>query len=91
MRNHDRRLNSIIRLGYLLAALLATSISTHGQNPLSVSPPEKDDSVKAQLASFSLDERLQVNLFADESMGIANPVCFRWDARDRLWVLCTWA
>jgi putative heme-binding domain-containing protein len=91
MCNHKRRLNSIMRLGHVLTALLATSISTHGQNPLSVSPPEKDNSVKAQLASFSLDERLQVNLFADESMGIANPVCFRWDARGRLWVLCTWA
>ncbi|MFP6872658.1 MAG: c-type cytochrome [Verrucomicrobiales bacterium] len=91
MRNHDCRLTPIIRLGQFLAALLATGISTHGQNPLSVSPPEKDNSVKAQLASFSLDERLQVNLFADESMGIANPICFRWDARGRLWVLCTWA
>ena len=89
--NHTHRLNSIMRLGQVLAALLATSISTYGQNPLSVSPPEKDNSVKAQLASFSLDERLQVNLFADESMGIANPVCFRWDAHGRLWVLCTWA
>ena len=32
-----------------------------------------------------------MNLFTDESMGIANPVCFRWDAEGRLWVLCTWA
>jgi putative heme-binding domain-containing protein len=61
-----------------------------GQNPLSVSNPEADNSVKAELASFAVDKRLQVNLFADESMGIANPVCMRWDARGRLWVLCTW-
>ena len=62
-----------------------------GQNSLSVSTPEADNSVKAELASFAVDKRLQVNLFADESMGIANPVCMRWDARGRLWVLCTWA
>ena len=62
-----------------------------GQNSLSVSKPEANNSVKAELASFALDKRLQVNLFADESMGIANPVCMRWDARGRLWVLCTWA
>ena len=62
-----------------------------GQNSLSVSTPEADNSVKAELASFAVDKELQVNLFADESMGIANPVCMRWDARGRLWVLCTWA
>ncbi len=62
-----------------------------GQNSLSVSKPEANNSVKAELASFAVDKQLQVNLFADESMGIANPVCMRWDARGRLWVLCTWA
>jgi putative heme-binding domain-containing protein len=61
------------------------------QNPLSVSKPEADNSVAAQLASFQVAEGYEVNLFADESMGIANPVCFRWDAQGRLWVLCTWA
>ncbi|MBT3636706.1 MAG: c-type cytochrome [Opitutae bacterium] len=61
------------------------------QNPLSVSKPEADNSVAAQLASFQVAEGYEVNLFADESMGIANPVCFRWDAEGRLWVLCTWA
>ena len=71
-------------------AFFATS-GLHAQNPLSVSKPEADNSVKAELASFAVDKRLQVNLFADESMGIANPVCMRWDARGRLWVLCTWA
>jgi putative heme-binding domain-containing protein len=63
----------------------------HAQNPLSVSKPEQDNTVKGELASFVVDKRLQVNLFADESMGIANPVCMRWDGRGRLWVLCTWA
>ena len=72
----------------LLGLLQPTGLA---QNRLSVSKPEADNSVKAELASFAVDKRLQVNLFADESMGIANPVCMRWDARGRLWVLCTWA
>ena len=72
--------------------LLCVSVwSLQAQNSLSVSKPEKDNTVKGELASFTVDKRLQVNLFADESMGIANPVCMRWDARGRLWVLCTWA
>ena len=79
------------RFGLFLITLLATGILTRGQNPLSVSPPEKDNSPQAELASFSIDSCLQINLFADETMGIANPVCFRWDPLGRLWVLCTWA
>ena len=74
----------------LTAAWFAAGL-LHAQNHPSVSKPEKDNSVKAELASFTVDKRLQMNLFADESMGIANPVCMRWDARGRLWVLCTWA
>ena len=58
---------------------------------MSVAKPEADNSVAAELASFIHDDRLKVNLFADETLGIANPVCFEWDAKDRLWVLCTWA
>ena len=79
----------MIRLLVLLLILVAGS--SPAQNPLSVSRPEADNSVSAQLKSFVLDERLEINLFADETMGIANPVCFEWDAHDRLWVLCTWA
>ncbi|MGB0578564.1 MAG: PVC-type heme-binding CxxCH protein [Limisphaerales bacterium] len=76
----------------LLALLMTLSVGLlSAQNPLSVSSPEADNSPAAEMASFQLDERLQVNLFADESHGIANPVCFEWDAHDRLWVLCTWA
>ena len=51
---------------------------------LSVSRPEADNSVAAQLASFQLAEGYEINLFADESMGIANPVCFRWDAEGQV-------
>ncbi|MCX8237563.1 MAG: HEAT repeat domain-containing protein [Akkermansiaceae bacterium] len=66
------------------------SFDAAGQNPLSVSPPEKDNSVAAELDSFELAPGYEANLFADESDGIANPVCMSWDAAGRLWVLCTW-
>ena len=55
-----------------------------GQNSLSVSTPEADNSVKAELASFAVDKELQVNLFADESMGIANPEIGRASCRERV-------
>ena len=78
------------RAVYLLLATTLNPLGLLGQS-LSVSQPEADNSAVAQLASFQVTEGYEVNLFADESMGIANPVCFRWDAEGRLWVLCTWA
>ncbi len=78
------------RFSYLSILFLCNS-NLVAQNPLSVSKPEADNSVTAQLTSFQIADGYEVNLFADESMGIANPVCFRWDVRGRLWVLCTWA
>lgn len=41
-----------------------------------------------QIASFTVREDLQANLFASEEDGIFNPVQMRWDERGRLWVLC---
>ncbi|MBC8353689.1 MAG: HEAT repeat domain-containing protein [Planctomycetes bacterium] len=55
----------------------------------SVAPPAKDDSVTAELASFEVADGFAVNLFASEKDGIANPITMRWDARGRLWVLCS--
>lgn len=57
----------------------------------SVSKPETDNSVAAELKSFTLADGYEVNLFADESDGIANPVCMSWDPAGRLWILCSWA
>ena len=83
------------RLGFTSLLFLSISLlpaaRSAAQAPSSVAAPEKDNTPAAQLKSFTLDKRLEVNLFADETMGIANPICFRWDARGRLWVLCTWA
>jgi putative heme-binding domain-containing protein len=41
-----------------------------------------------QIASFTVRDDLQVDLFASEEDGIINPVQMRWDERGRLWVLC---
>ena len=69
--------------------LLTASVCAQKKKSLSVSEPEKDNSVQGQLNSFKIDDRFEINIFADESMGIANPVCMKWDASGRLWVLCT--
>ena len=80
-----------LRLSGLAVALaaLAAPLSV-AQNPLSVSSPEKDNSVAAEQQSFALEEGYEINLFADETDGVANPVCMSWDPAGRLWVLCTW-
>ncbi len=56
----------------------------------SVSRPEVDNSVAAELKSFTLADGYEAHLFADETDGVANPVCMSWDPAGRLWVLCTW-
>ena len=53
--------------------------------------PSADNSVAAEQASFHVHEDFEVSLFADETLGIANPVAMQWDPRGRLWVLCTLA
>lgn len=89
-----RRVSGVRRGLSAFILVLALAVSPLlAQNPLSVSRPEADNSPRAELASFAVAESLdlEVSLYADESLGIANPVCCRWDASGRLWVLCTWA
>ncbi len=57
----------------------------------SVAAKAADNSVAAEQASFRLHEEFAVNLFADETMGIANPIAMHWDNRGRLWLLTTLA
>jgi hypothetical protein len=71
---------------FLCLSVTSTAI---GQTQLSVSRPETDNSVAAELKSFTLAEGYQANLFADETDGVANPVCMSWDPAGRLWVLVT--
>ncbi|HRN58120.1 MAG TPA: HEAT repeat domain-containing protein, partial [Agriterribacter sp.] len=59
------------------------------QNIMSVAQAEVDNSVEAELASFKVADGYNIELYASESLGIANPVAMRWDERGRLWVLCT--
>ncbi|MGA0134532.1 MAG: DUF7133 domain-containing protein, partial [Opitutales bacterium] len=40
-------------------------------------------------ATFKVAEGFEVNLFADESLGVAKPTQFAWDARGRLYVCCS--
>ncbi|MBN38280.1 MAG: hypothetical protein CMI29_07420 [Opitutae bacterium] len=55
------RLSVPVCIGILLFAG-----TTFAPNPLSVSKPEADNSVAAQLASFQVAEGYEVNLFAYE-------------------------
>ena len=57
----------------------------------SVQKPEADITPEGEMATFEMDDDFEVNLFADESDGVANPIAIRFDPRGRLWVLCTWA
>jgi putative heme-binding domain-containing protein len=72
----------------LVVVVLTSSVLA--QNPLSVAKPESDNSVQAELKSFKLADGYEARLFADETNGVANPVCMSWDTESRLWVLCTW-
>lgn len=74
----------------LLTLIVVVTSNAVAQNPLSVSRLEADNSVAAALKSFTLAEGYEANLFADETDGVANPVCMSWDPAGRLWVLCTW-
>ncbi|MCZ6795976.1 MAG: DUF1080 domain-containing protein, partial [Planctomycetota bacterium] len=48
----------------------------------------KEHSVETELASFTVAEGFEVNLFASEADGVVNPLEMRWDDQSRLWVLC---
>ncbi len=73
----------------LAACALVASGSVFAISP--DNPPAADNSVEAERAAFQVHEDFEVTLFADESLGIANPVAVQWDPRGRLWVLCTLA
>ena len=46
---------------------------------------------ETELKAFQPIEDVEINLYASEKLGIANPVQCRWDEKGRLWVICTWA
>jgi len=71
-------------MAWALSFVLASSA-----HAVSVGERSDDPSPEAQKASFEVHEDFEVHLFADESLGIANPVAMHWDHRGRLWVLTT--
>ena len=40
-------------------------------------------------ATFTVADGFEVNLFADENLGVAKPTQFAWDAKGRLYVCCS--
>jgi len=72
---------SLVLLAWLSAVPLSFAVS--------VGAKSDDPSPEAEQATFQVNDQFEVNLFADETMGIANPVTMNWDSRGRLWVLTT--
>ncbi len=72
-----------------VSVFICLSVLPMAAHAVSVGEKADDDSVAAQLASFVVHEDFEISLFADESMGIANPVAMHWDGQGRLWVLTT--
>jgi putative heme-binding domain-containing protein len=72
-----------------LSFLLTIVLSVHSSHAVSVGEPSADPSVEAEAATFSVHPEFSVNLFADETMGVPNPIAMHWDHRGRLWVLTT--
>ena len=69
---------------------------SRGENSLAPAPQagpvvstEKVMSAAEELATFKIAEGFAVNLFADESLGVAKPTQFAWDAKGRLYVCCS--
>lgn len=76
-------------LGMLLSGVFC--LASFGQIRTPDRPPAEDNSVEAEMALFEVHDEFEVSLFADEKLGIANPIAMQWDHRGRLWVLTTLA
>jgi mono/diheme cytochrome c family protein/glucose/arabinose dehydrogenase len=50
---------------------------------------EKVMTATEEQATFKVADGFVVNLFADESLGVAKPTQFAWDAKGRLYVCCS--
>jgi glucose/arabinose dehydrogenase len=76
-------------------ALIATAeeMLWNREIPKPQTAPERSGSEEAniaeELASFEVLDGYEVNLFADQSRGIANPLSVRWDADGRMFVACS--
>ena len=73
----------------------AVAKGDHQANEWAPLPPtprtgSPEANIETELAAFTTPEGYSMNLFADESMGIANPLSIRWDPEGRLYVACTY-
>lgn len=50
---------------------------------------EKVMTAAEELATFKVADGFEVNLFADESLGVAKPTQMAWDAKGRLYICCS--
>ena len=51
------------------------------------SAPDAD--IEEELKAFDVLDGFEINLFADESQGVVNPLSVRWDAQGRMYVACS--
>ena len=79
-------------LAHADATVHALAAGTASPEPLPPGPALADPpalSAAEQMNRFTMREGFEVNLFADESLGVVRPLQIRWDERGRLWVACT--
>ncbi len=74
--------------------IAAAEAKLYAGEPVVARPaPARTGSVEAdiedELAAFEVLDGYEVNLFADESHGIANPLSLRWDPDGRMFVACS--
>ena len=79
-------------LAHADATVRALAAGGPAPDPLPPGSPRADPpalSAHEQMKRFTVREGFEVNLFADESLGVVRPIQIRWDERGRLWVACT--
>lgn len=76
-----------------LDARIAARVSYQPLPRVSPQPaaPESAPALSAaeELATLAVEEGLEVNLFADENLGVVKPIQFSWDERGRLYIACS--
>lgn len=78
-----------MRTKTFITAIFCGGILSGNVSAISVGEKSSDPSPKAEQSTFEVNDQFEVNLFADETLGIANPIAMHWDAKGRLWVLTT--
>lgn len=77
----DARIHALAR-GENAPALLLPANAASPSEEKAMTPEE-------ELATFTLADGYEVNLFASEREGVVKPTQFAWDERGRLWVACS--